>query len=128
MNDLVICNSTIRIFDDLYCLNDLHKSSGGENRHRPKYWLDLDQTKELVAIVNERRKNALDNNQALRVVHGGGLAGTYVCKELVYSYAMWISPKFHLEVIDTYEYVLNNKIQIQAEIVDKQSHRIKQLE
>jgi hypothetical protein len=22
-----------------YCLNDLHKAAGGEQRYRPKYWL-----------------------------------------------------------------------------------------
>lgn len=74
-----------------YCLNDLHKASGGEKKHRPSLWLANAQSKELVDEITRAGNTALEQNQPLNVVHGGNKQGTYVCKELVYAYAMWIS-------------------------------------
>ena len=41
----------------------------------------------------------------VETLKGGATPGTYVVKELVYAYAMWVSPKFHLHVIRTYDQV-----------------------
>lgn len=77
-----------------YCLNDLHRAAGEEPRHKPGNWLMLDQTRELVAEIEIAGITAIYSRQGL---------GTYVAKELVYAYAMWISAGFHLKVIRAYD-------------------------
>lgn len=100
MNSLVIANTGIRQdADGRYNLNDLHKSSGGAAKHKPGNWLRLDETKGLVDEI----ERCSDVSNALNVNQGGNMQGTFVCKELVYAYAMWISPKFHLQVIRTFD-------------------------
>lgn len=112
-NSIVI--SDIKIHMDAegrYSLNDLHKASGEEQRHRPKYWLDLNQTTELIEEILKGGitpfKNDGVSNPGIPVFtpvvsKKGRYGGTYVCKELVYSYAMWISASFALKVIRAYD-------------------------
>ncbi len=77
-----------------YCLNDLHRAAGGEKRHQPSDWLRLDQTQEIV------REMEIPGNPGIVARQG---LGTFVPKELVYSYAMWISPAFHLHVVREFD-------------------------
>lgn len=90
-----------------FSLNDLHRAAGGESRHRPNYWLGLDQTQALIAELKKPTAGipAVKEIQPVRSVPGapstGG--GTFVVRELVYGYAMWISPAFHLTVIRTFD-------------------------
>lgn len=79
-----------------YCLNDLHKASGGADAHAPAKFFRLDSAEEL---VNELLSCTDVSMTPLQTSKGGANKGTYVVKELVYAYAMWISPKFHLKVI-----------------------------
>ncbi len=82
--------------DGRYCLNDLHKAAGGERRNDPHDWMRLKQTKDLINLLS-------DTGIPVTTVKGGKNQGTFVCKELVYSYAMWISPEFNLRVIRTFD-------------------------
>ena len=99
MPNLTIVNKDIRTLDNLYSLNDLHKASGGHNRHRPSIFIKNQQTQELVNEIEQSSNSCF----AVNTKRGGSNAGTWVCKELVYSYAMWVSPKFHLNVIRAFD-------------------------
>ncbi|MFV0576061.1 MAG: KilA-N domain-containing protein [Vibrio sp.] len=108
MNKLNILNTDVRVMDGLFSLNDLHKSSGGEKKHTPSRFMRLDQTKELIDEINRNP----DLGFAQKTIKGGSdlsIQGVWVCKELVYYYAMWISPKFHLQVIRTFDEVANKQ-------------------
>ena len=103
---LVVGDFSIRQDEDgRYCLNDLHKASGYDKKHQPAYFIRNQQTKDLIGeIINSANLQSLENNQIEPVKKMEGVkGGTYVVKELVYSYAMWISAKFHLQVIRAYD-------------------------
>lgn len=108
MNSLTLIISDVTIKQDgsgRFCLNDFHKASGNQNKHRPSLWLKNQQTIELVEEVIRAGIPALEQNQPVNVVNGGNQQGVFVVKELVYAFAMWISPKFHLQVIRTFDAV-----------------------
>lgn len=102
---LVIANIHIKQdADGRYCLNDFHKAAGSEARHKPSNFLRIEQTKELIEEIEQGSDMRL---AVVHTIHGGNGRGTYVLKELVYSYAMWISAKFHLHVIRAYDSLVN---------------------
>lgn len=103
-----------------YSLNDLHRAAGGEQKNRPKYWLSNKQTCELIEqLFTEGGIPPLEQNQPVSVINGGNNQGTYVCKELVYAYAMWISPSFHLKVIRTFDMVTSAPEKLSGQAADK---------
>lgn len=81
-----------------YSLNDLHRAAGAHPSHRPGEFMRNQQAIDLAAEID--RETAGFSAVKRREGRGGG---TFVCKELVYAYAMWISPAFHLKVIRTFD-------------------------
>ena len=77
-----------------YCLNDLHKSAGSIKKHRPNYFLATQQTIDLINEIEIAGISAIVTKQGV---------GTFVAKELVYAYGMWISAEFTLKVIRAYD-------------------------
>jgi phage antirepressor YoqD-like protein len=115
VNALTIANTAIR--QDAagrYCLNDLHRASGGHPNHRPGEWLRNKQTKELIAELGGAEIPA----GPVATVNDGSNNGTYVAKELVYAYAMWISPAFHLKVIRAYDQLVTKPADPMAALAD----------
>ncbi|CZY57948.1 KilA-N domain-containing protein [Enterobacter hormaechei] len=99
-NSIII--SDIKIHMDTegrYSLNDLHKAAGSEQKHKPVHWLATSQTKELIEEILKVGILTFKPTD----IKKGRYGGTYVCKELVYSYAMWISAAFALKVIRAYD-------------------------
>lgn len=108
--ELMILNKPIRQFDGLYCLNDLHKASGTADHKKPSEWLRLSQVTEFISeLENENPKAGIptleQNQQVIKTIRGGNQAGTYACRELVLAYATWISPRFFLLVLRTFDLV-----------------------
>nr|DAT24653.1 MAG TPA: KilA-N domain [Caudoviricetes sp.] len=96
MTNLVINSQAISQHNDFYSLNDLHRVSGGENRHRPTFFLQNQETQEIIAELEKENTVAYHTKQ-------GKQGGTYACRELVIRYGMWISPKFSLMVIRAFD-------------------------
>lgn len=109
MNNLIVAGSAVRINkNDLYSLNDLHKAAGAKEKDQPALWLRLDGTK---ALIDELSNSTQMQDKDIAQSSAGRYGGTHVCKQLVYAYAMWISPKFHIHVIEAYDDLVNGRIE-----------------
>lgn len=97
-----------------YCINDLHKSAvaGGANARtkEPSKFLASPQTQELIHEISVTHYSGIAPVESIR---GGLEQGTYVVKQIVYAYAMWISAAFNLKVINTFDAVATGAMQPQ---------------
>ncbi|MCU4483568.1 KilA-N domain-containing protein [Acinetobacter ursingii] len=111
---LVIDGFSIRQDEEgRYCINDLHKASGNLRKDRPSYFLENEKTQCLIQAIKDENYdvgNSVSYIEPVNIIRGRGKEqGTYVVRELVYSYGMWISAKFHLTVIRAYDAMAANQ-------------------
>lgn len=102
-----------------YCLNDLHKASGGADTHAPAKFFRNQTTQDLINEISQSTNLSFDPVQSIR---GGSAPGTFVVKELVYAYAMWISASFQAEQAKT---IAAQNVELQAvKMPEDTPHRI----
>lgn len=89
-----------------FSLLDLHSASGGEAKDKPALFMANDSFKKFVEVLK------VDNPTFDPVVRKRGryTGGTWVVKELVYKYAMWVNAEFELKVIRTFDDVMNSRV------------------
>lgn len=94
-----------------YCLNDLHKAAVADGANKrtkePGKFMATESFTEMVAELTTQNPGSLPV-----VTIEGRNGGTYVVKELIYAYAMWVNAKFHLHVIRTFDAVVVGHIQL----------------
>ena len=79
-----------------FCLNDLHRAAGAQSKHRPSRWVENQQTRSLAQEISKAGIPALVS------IKGGTSPGVFAVRELVIAYAAWISPAFHVKVLQVF--------------------------
>jgi len=89
---LTLGDTAVRQLDGLFSLNDLHAAAGGEERHKPVFFL---RTKAAQLLIAESA-NSPAGSSAVCAIHGGPGRGTYASPELAIAYASWMLAKLGL--------------------------------
>ena len=100
MKDLTINDIDVRKdAEGRFCLNDLHLASGGHIKNKPATFFKVKHVQRAIELL--KVGNPTFNPVSKTVGRYNG--GTWVSRELVYKYAMWISGEFELNVIRTFD-------------------------
>lgn len=91
----------------LYPLSGIFKASGGLKNNRPAYWLKRADTTAYIDFL----KAEVGVLQVIQIIQGGTpeLQGTFVCRELVYDYATWVSPALRYAVVQAFDTLLTQQ-------------------
>lgn len=105
MNDLKVAGIEIRQdTEGRYSLVDLYKASGSHPKNKPSRWFRHSQVQALIAELNKE-----ENKAHIWAYSSTQKSGAFVVRELVYAYAMWISPAFNLRVIRAFDAMVNQE-------------------
>lgn len=97
-----IANTEVFVNENgLYSLMDLHKASGLPKSYLPNKFFENKSTMALISSL----ELAYGKEKTIQARNGGANAGYCACKELVVAYAMWLSPDFYRNVIQTFIHV-----------------------
>ena len=107
----VLCGVKIKQDDEgRYCLNDLHKAAVADGANKrtkePGKFMATESFAEMVAELTTQNPGSLPV-----VTIEGRNGGTYVARELIYAYAMWVNARFHLHVIRTFDSVVTGQLE-----------------
>ncbi|MEE5138697.1 KilA-N domain-containing protein [Pseudomonas alliivorans] len=93
-----------------YCLNDLHRAAVADGANKrtkePGKFMATEQFAEMTAELTTQNPGSLP----VATIEGRN-GGTYVARELIYAYAMWVNARFHLHVIRTFDSVVSGQIE-----------------
>lgn len=104
MTSLSILGTTIRQdAEGRFCLNDCHKAAiAAGHDYKATQVEHFTRNASTEGLIQELLINGELEFEPVSS-KAGRYGGTYACKELVYAYAMWISPAFHLTVIRAFD-------------------------
>ena len=89
-----------------YCLNDMHRASGAQEKHKPSRFLRNAGIKAFVAALDAKLiREAKDQNWSSVEVRRGGddRGGVFAHELVVLRYAAWISAEFEVEVYSEFK-------------------------
>ena len=108
---LSILGTTIRQdAEGRFCLNDCHKAAiAAGHDYKATQVEHFTRNASTEGLIQELLINGELEFEPVSS-KAGRYGGTYACKELVYAYAMWISPAFHLTVIRAFDALVTGQI------------------
>lgn len=94
-------------------LEAAEKAGMSRSDGRPKEWLQTDQAQIMTAALK-------GENPPVEpiVIEKGRYGGSFVCRELVYAYAMWLNPVFALKVIRKFDEVQTYGIAVSERVIE----------
>lgn len=125
MNKLIVIDNTEIKQDSQgrYCLNDLHKASGGNPIHSPAQFFRNKSVSDFVQALTDMQICT----SPVSAIRGGTEQGTYVCEELVYKYASWINPEFDVKVHAIFKKVVKGELQFAQPQLPSYAEALRQL-
>lgn len=87
--------------DGYFSLTDMWKANGKKYSQRPHQWMLLPGTINLLKELNKALKARKSSFDLVKTVKGGRMPGTWGLQKIAIAYAEYLSPTFHVWVLDS---------------------------